>query len=59
MGFGIGREGDRADSAVMALERLEADTPVVFYSRLGRNPFWLLVFEQFPREATSGTEHKC
>jgi hypothetical protein len=40
----------------MALERLEAGTPIILHSRLGRNPFWLLLLEQFSYQAAGRTE---
>jgi hypothetical protein len=42
----VRREGHSADIVRMPLERLQARTPAVLYSRLNINPFWLFMLEQ-------------
>jgi len=39
------RERYGPDPAVVAFEGLEAETPIIWHKRLGRNPFWLLLLE--------------
>jgi hypothetical protein len=43
----------------MALERLQAGIPIVFYSRLCRDPLQLFLLEKTPYHAASWTEHEC
>src|SRR2546423_411835 len=53
------REGDRLDRTAVALERLQAGTPFISYSRLHRDPLRLFLPEKNPYQAARRTEHEC
>ena len=43
----------------MALERLQASIPIVFYSRIYRDPLRLFFLEKSLYQATGWTKHEC
>jgi hypothetical protein len=53
------REGHRADSTAMALERLQTRAPLLAYSWPNADYFWLFVLEQLSDETTCRAEQQC